>query len=92
MADAAAVPAAGAGAGAPSAAAAAAATTSAATTKRSPSDFLRGVIGRPVTVRLVNGTDYKGACGCGRVLRVREAVGGCGRELQCSKRAPPKHR
>jgi U6 snRNA-associated Sm-like protein LSm6 len=34
--------------------------------KKSPSDFLKGVIGRPVTVRLSSGVDYKGACRAGR--------------------------
>jgi len=28
--------------------------------KRSPSDFLKQVLGRPVTVRLSSGVDYKG--------------------------------
>ena len=28
--------------------------------KRSPSDFLKAVLGRPVNVRLNTGTDYKG--------------------------------
>jgi len=32
----------------------------AATNKRSPSDFLKAVLGRPVNVRLNSGTDYKG--------------------------------
>lgn len=29
--------------------------------KRSPADFLKAVLGRPVNVRLNAGTDYKGA-------------------------------
>ena len=28
--------------------------------KRSPSDFLKAVLGRPVNVRLNSGTDYRG--------------------------------
>lgn len=31
--------------------------------KRSPSDFLKAVLGRPVNVRLNTGTDYKGEKG-----------------------------
>mmetsp|Transcript_18956 Transcript_18956/g.54627 ORF Transcript_18956/g.54627 Transcript_18956/m.54627 type:complete len:104 (+) Transcript_18956:158-469(+) len=36
----------------------------AATNKRSPSDFLKAVLGRPVNVRLNSGTDYKGVLAC----------------------------
>lgn len=32
--------------------------------KKSPSDFLKGVVGRPVTVRLSSGVDYKGILVC----------------------------
>eukprot|EP00921_Rhytidocystis_pertsovi_P021584 GHVQ01034432.1.p1 GENE.GHVQ01034432.1~~GHVQ01034432.1.p1 ORF type:complete len:124 (-),score=26.16 GHVQ01034432.1:126-497(-) len=32
--------------------------------KRSPADFLAEVLGRPVVVRLNNGTDYKGTLAC----------------------------
>lgn len=32
--------------------------------KRSPSDFLKSVLGRSVTVRLNSGTDYKGVLAC----------------------------
>jgi len=32
--------------------------------KRSPSDFLKAVLGRPVNVRLNSGTDYKGVLAC----------------------------
>lgn len=32
--------------------------------KRSPSDFLKSVLGRPVTVRLNSGTDYRGVLSC----------------------------
>ena len=39
----------------------AAAAAVAAPAKKSPSEFLKGVIGRPVTVRLNSGVDYKGA-------------------------------
>lgn len=35
-----------------------------ATNKRSPSDFLKAVLGRPVNVRLNSGTDYKGVLAC----------------------------
>ena len=44
--------AAGAGTSAPSAAS--------VTVKRSPSEFLKSVIGRPVLVRLTTGADYRG--------------------------------
>lgn len=40
-------------------------TTAVATEKkRSPSDFLKAVLGRSVTVRLNSGTDYKGVLAC----------------------------
>ncbi|KAL3763986.1 hypothetical protein ACHAW5_007605 [Stephanodiscus triporus] len=32
--------------------------------KRSPSDFLKAVLGRPVNVRLSSGTDYRGVLAC----------------------------
>eukprot|EP00588_Corethron_pennatum_P033818 CAMPEP_0194350664 /NCGR_PEP_ID=MMETSP0171-20130528/107761_1 /TAXON_ID=218684 /ORGANISM="Corethron pennatum, Strain L29A3" /LENGTH=100 /DNA_ID=CAMNT_0039118231 /DNA_START=97 /DNA_END=399 /DNA_ORIENTATION=- len=32
--------------------------------KKSPSDFLRAVLGRPVSVRLNSGTDYAGVLAC----------------------------
>ena len=32
--------------------------------KRSPSDFLKAVLGRPVNVKLNSGTDYKGVLAC----------------------------
>mmetsp|Transcript_4578 Transcript_4578/g.10163 ORF Transcript_4578/g.10163 Transcript_4578/m.10163 type:complete len:100 (-) Transcript_4578:292-591(-) len=32
--------------------------------KRSPSDFLKAVLGRPVNVRLNTGTDYRGVLAC----------------------------
>ena len=32
--------------------------------KRSPSDFLKSVLGRPVNVRLNSGTDYRGVLAC----------------------------
>jgi U6 snRNA-associated Sm-like protein LSm6 len=32
--------------------------------KRSPADFLKAVLGRPVNVRLNAGTDYKGVLAC----------------------------
>lgn len=32
--------------------------------KRSPSDFLKAVLGRPVSVKLNSGTDYKGVLAC----------------------------
>uniref|UniRef100_A0A7S2UQ42 Sm domain-containing protein n=1 Tax=Attheya septentrionalis TaxID=420275 RepID=A0A7S2UQ42_9STRA len=32
--------------------------------KRSPSDFLKSVLGRPVSVRLNSGTDYRGVLAC----------------------------
>jgi len=34
------------------------------TQKRSPSDFLKKVLGRPVSVKLNGGTDYKGVLAC----------------------------
>ena len=42
------------------AAAAGAGSAAAGTTKRSPSEFLKSVIGRPVQVRLTTGSDYRG--------------------------------
>uniref|UniRef100_A0A6V2LEV8 Sm domain-containing protein n=2 Tax=Ditylum brightwellii TaxID=49249 RepID=A0A6V2LEV8_9STRA len=39
-------------------------TNTAATQKRSPSDFLKAVLGRPVNVRLNSGTDYRGVLAC----------------------------
>eukprot|EP00558_Chaetoceros_sp_UNC1202_P004693 CAMPEP_0197240446 /NCGR_PEP_ID=MMETSP1429-20130617/6731_1 /TAXON_ID=49237 /ORGANISM="Chaetoceros sp., Strain UNC1202" /LENGTH=101 /DNA_ID=CAMNT_0042700087 /DNA_START=80 /DNA_END=385 /DNA_ORIENTATION=+ len=36
----------------------------AAAKKRSPSDFLKTVLGRPVNVKLNSGTDYKGVLAC----------------------------
>ncbi|KDN39947.1 Sm-like ribonucleo protein [Tilletiaria anomala UBC 951] len=33
-------------------------------TKSSPNDFLKGVIGKPVVVRLNSGVDYKGTLSC----------------------------
>ena len=36
----------------------------AAAPKRSPSDFLKAVLGRPVNVRLNSGTDYRGVLAC----------------------------
>lgn len=35
--------------------------------KRSPSDFLKSVLGRPVRVRLNSGVEYRGK-GCGGIL------------------------
>lgn len=35
-----------------------------ATSKRSPSEFLKALIGRPVVVRLSTGVDYKGILVC----------------------------
>lgn len=35
-----------------------------ASKKRSPSDFLKSVLGRPVNVRLNSGTDYRGVLSC----------------------------
>lgn len=32
--------------------------------KRSPADFLKAVLGRPVNVKLNSGTDYKGVLAC----------------------------
>mmetsp|Transcript_14106 Transcript_14106/g.16230 ORF Transcript_14106/g.16230 Transcript_14106/m.16230 type:complete len:108 (+) Transcript_14106:23-346(+) len=32
--------------------------------KRTPSDFLKAVLGRPVNVRLNSGTDYRGVLSC----------------------------
>eukprot|EP00804_Cyclotella_cryptica_P023613 CCRYP_011941-RA/>CCRYP_011941-RA protein AED:0.23 eAED:0.23 QI:0/0.66/0.5/1/1/1/4/261/97 len=32
--------------------------------KRSPADFLKAVLGRPVNVRLNTGTDYRGVLAC----------------------------
>lgn len=49
-------------AAAPAAAASSIAVVPASQAKRSPSDFLKSVIGRPVVVRLTTGTDFKGAC------------------------------
>lgn len=40
----------------------AAAAPAATESKRTPSDFLKAVTGRPVVVKLSNGTIYKGAC------------------------------
>jgi len=39
-------------------------TASAAITKKSPSDFIKQVLGRPVIVKLNNGTDYRGVLAC----------------------------
>mmetsp|Transcript_21260 Transcript_21260/g.42450 ORF Transcript_21260/g.42450 Transcript_21260/m.42450 type:complete len:92 (+) Transcript_21260:3-278(+) len=36
----------------------------ATTVKRTPSDFLKTVIGRPVVVRLNTGTEYRGVLAC----------------------------
>lgn len=33
-------------------------------TKKTPSDFLKGVLGRPVDVKLNNGVKYKGVLAC----------------------------
>ncbi|KAA8495854.1 U6 snRNA-associated Sm-like protein LSm6 [Porphyridium purpureum] len=33
-------------------------------TQRSPSEFLKGVLGRPVVVRLHNGTEFRGVLAC----------------------------
>lgn len=41
-----------------------AAATGAASQKRSPSDFLKSVLGRPVIVRLNSGTDHRGVLAC----------------------------
>lgn len=35
-----------------------------ATSKRAPSDFIKQVLGRPVIVKLNNGTDYRGVLAC----------------------------
>ncbi|EGZ17598.1 hypothetical protein PHYSODRAFT_499052 [Phytophthora sojae] len=35
-----------------------------ASTKKTPSDFLKGVLGRPVDVKLNNGVEYKGVLAC----------------------------
>eukprot|EP00409_Alexandrium_fundyense_P002615 CAMPEP_0185907324 /NCGR_PEP_ID=MMETSP0196C-20130402/6865_1 /TAXON_ID=2932 /ORGANISM="Alexandrium fundyense, Strain CCMP1719" /LENGTH=35 /DNA_ID= /DNA_START= /DNA_END= /DNA_ORIENTATION= len=32
--------------------------------KKSPSDFIKQVLGRPVIVKLNNGTDYRGILAC----------------------------
>mmetsp|Transcript_29933 Transcript_29933/g.76185 ORF Transcript_29933/g.76185 Transcript_29933/m.76185 type:complete len:80 (+) Transcript_29933:86-325(+) len=32
--------------------------------KKSPSDFIKQVLGRPVIVKLNNGTDYRGTLAC----------------------------
>jgi len=32
--------------------------------KKTPSDFLKGVLGRPVDVKLNNGVEYKGVLAC----------------------------
>ena len=37
---------------------------SSTTKKRSPSDFLKTILGRPVSVKLNSGTDYKGVLAC----------------------------
>ncbi|CEM38006.1 unnamed protein product [Vitrella brassicaformis CCMP3155] len=37
---------------------------SGSTAKRNPSDFLKQVLGRPVVVKLNNGTDYRGTLAC----------------------------
>ena len=39
-------------------------TTTTILQKRAPSDFLRSVIGRPVSVRLLSGVDYRGILVC----------------------------
>mmetsp|Transcript_132302 Transcript_132302/g.263958 ORF Transcript_132302/g.263958 Transcript_132302/m.263958 type:complete len:89 (-) Transcript_132302:54-320(-) len=33
-------------------------------TRKSPSDFIKQVLGRPVIVKLNNGTDYRGVLAC----------------------------
>jgi U6 snRNA-associated Sm-like protein LSm6 len=38
--------------------------TTAAKNKRSPSDFLKSVLGRPVRVKLNSGTEYRGVLAC----------------------------
>ncbi|TDH67433.1 hypothetical protein CCR75_009391 [Bremia lactucae] len=35
-----------------------------ASTKKTPSDFLKSVLGRPVDVKLNNGVEYKGVLAC----------------------------
>jgi len=40
------------------------AATSAAAKKRSPSDFLKSVLGRPVRVKLNSGIEYRGVLAC----------------------------
>merc|ERR1712151_1006255 len=32
--------------------------------QRTPSDFLKSILGRPINVRLSNGTDYRGILAC----------------------------
>uniref|UniRef100_A0A7S1BIP9 Sm domain-containing protein n=1 Tax=Corethron hystrix TaxID=216773 RepID=A0A7S1BIP9_9STRA len=39
-------------------------TATAKDNKKSPSDFLKSVLGRPVSVRLNSGTDYRGVLAC----------------------------
>lgn len=49
----------------------------AAPAKRTPSEFLKSLIGRPVIVRLSSGSEYKGAPDCflcGRASRQRKAA------------------
>lgn len=38
--------------------------SSAATAKKTPSDFLKSVLGRPVDVKLNNGVEYRGVLAC----------------------------
>ncbi|CAI5719355.1 unnamed protein product [Hyaloperonospora brassicae] len=39
-------------------------TAQVATSKKTPSDFLKSVLGRPVDVKLNNGVEYKGVLAC----------------------------
>lgn len=40
------------------------ATSTATSVKRAPGDFLRGIVGRPVSVRLQGGSEYRGVLVC----------------------------
>lgn len=35
-----------------------------AVNRRKPTDFLRGIIGRPVVIKLVSGVEYRGVLAC----------------------------
>ena len=63
--------------------ASAAASSSVSVTKKSPSDYLKSLVGRPVVVRLTSGVDYRGASSSRGALRL--AV--CTRGVNSVKRA-----